>query len=143
MSSLTTELPEELIRGIGADCLDEEGNARTNLFTFNDNPDNQHFVESSINWYDNSEALTHIFKQKKESGALQFERGAAILSKNEVDAFIKRRLSSIFEYERKEIDGNKYHGNLLIIKSATKDTKRKIASGLALLVNRIETKPSQ
>ena len=65
---------------------------------------------------------------------MQFKEGAAILSREEFDRLIRKpALRGNLFYERSEIEGNKYHGNLLLKQSVTKKVMQKIAANIALM----------
>lgn len=129
--------PEELIRGIPnqQQFLDEENNPTANLFYFErDNPSRDDgYKEESICWRDDEGAVSILLNQRKEDGSLQFKAGLAIIPRLEIDRLkrnqaVKERL----DYERREVDGNKYHGNLLLKKEVPGKIMRKIAAGIAL-----------
>lgn len=96
-------------------------------------------METSINWQDDDGSLVSTLKQEKEPGVLQFQAGAAILSRERFDRLkssplIKPKL----EYERRAIPENKYHGNLLLKKDVPARVMKKIAAGIALCVVFVE-----
>jgi hypothetical protein len=100
---------------------------------------NDGFLELSINWYDDIEALTSILHQKKDNGELQYKVGAAILPRKIIDEFRKRPIAKDrLAYERKAEPGNDYHGNLLLKEGVSKKERNIIASGIASCVDRIE-----
>lgn len=131
------DYPEKFIRGISnSDFIDKEGRASAALFQFLDMKRADEFYESSINWYDDEEALQHIMNQRKEKEEtkFQFKCGAAIIARSEADRIIANPLyKDIFAYERFPIAGNQYHGNLLrkdnVIK---KPIQNVIAASLAM-----------
>ena len=136
------DYPEELIRGIPNKDDMAEDYPDSSLFKRFDVPEEKRddeYSELSVNWYDDEGALKHILSQKKDSGELQFKAGAAILIRSEIDALCKRpAVKNQLTYERKGIDGNNYHGNLLLKNSATRKERNLIASGIALCVSRVE-----
>jgi hypothetical protein len=132
--------PEEFIRGIvNEESLDKDGRASASMFQFIDTQRNDEFIEASINWFDDEEALSVIMKQRKECGEIQFKIGAAILSRSMLDMLLKSHTTyNRLSYERKAIEGNKYHGNLLLLKGLERKTKVLICGIIASCVNRIK-----
>jgi hypothetical protein len=137
--------PEKLIRGIpNKDFITEGRLVLPSLFHFQEvvekarlNPsertDNNY--EESINWYDDEEALNSLLRQTKEDGSLKYKEGAAILSKNAIDAVkILPVAYNRLTYERRSVDGNIYHGNLLLSRDTSKHAMRMIASAIACCV---------
>jgi hypothetical protein len=140
----TEKYPPELLRGISCkDQLDEEGLASATLFPFDKKVREDGFIEESINWYDNEKAKNILFSQKKEDGNFQFKMGAAVLIKEEIDRIIKNsQVKDRLSYERNCLNGNKFHGNLLLKDGVPKLVKRKIAATIALnAVREIEKNP--
>lgn len=90
--------------------------------------------ELSINWNDEIAALNTLINQRKENGKIQFNAGATKLDLNAVKivlaAFIDKKE---FQYERREVPGNPYHGNLLIKGEMDKKIRSMISNGLALV----------
>ena len=131
------DYPNSMIKGIANDSfIDDDGSPSASLFSFQprehiQRPDG--YLEESINWYDDEGALTHILEQLKEDGDPKFKIGCAILLKEDIDQ-IRRRpfVQSYLEYERRPIDENPYHGNLLLSDKVAKSVKRKISATIAL-----------
>lgn len=127
--------PEEFIKGVpNKNFLDEEGNPGMQLFYIELKQGaairDDGFIESSINWRDDDNAIKHILQQEKEPGKLQFQEGAALLSRLELDR-IKLKDQRL-TYERRPIEGNCYHGNILLAENVPKSVMRKIAAAIAL-----------
>jgi hypothetical protein len=89
--------------------------------------------EYSINWYDDEGAKRNLLDTKNDEQERVYEVGVAIVSRAKVDE-IKRsyQLAGLLDYNRDEIEGNPYHGNLLRPSDLPKAKKRAI--GYALLV---------
>jgi hypothetical protein len=130
--------PDKYIRGISSmEYIDEEGRVSAEIFQFS-NKRNDGFYESSINWYDEEAALHLILEKLKDdgSGNVQFKFGAAVCNRCDADHIIaKPAYSSVFNYERAPIDGNKYHGNLLRKDDAFKNRGFKNAIPAYLAMN--------
>jgi hypothetical protein len=128
--------PDSCIRGISnCDCLLEGGAvAYMTLFDFHSSPlRNDGWTEESINWMDDEHALGFTLNQVKESGDPQFKMGVAILPRVELDRIRRRHgFAGHFGYERAPLEGNQYHGNLLLRDDISKPLKNMIRSALAL-----------
>jgi hypothetical protein len=129
--------PDRFIRGVAdPNFIDDEGRASAAIFQFDYANREDGFYESSINWYDNENALSMIMEQRKENDeqAFQFRYGAAVIERYDADRIIKNTLyRDVFQYERAPIDSNQYHGNLLRKDASLKKTIRSIiSSSLAL-----------
>jgi len=130
------DYPDKFIRGISSrDFVDEDGRVLASIFQFLDTNRADGFYESSINWYDDEDALLLILEQRKEKDKTeyQFKYGAAIIGREEADRIISNpSYKSIFAYERSPIEGNKYHGNLLRKGKSNKGIHTIIAAYLAM-----------
>lgn len=132
------DFPEELLRGIpNKDFVEKDGHPTSNLFYFEKRDNNVRqdgFIEESINWYDDPKALEVLIQQKKENDKFQFQYGAVILLKSELDRLIsKPTVGDTLSYERRKLDGNDYHGNLLLHQSVDKPKMKRIAASIATI----------
>jgi len=142
--------PNELLRGIPNDCIDEFGYPATNLFTF-DNSSQQRtdgYKEESVTWRDDEKAVSILLNQKKEDGQIQFKIGVAVLSRHEIDRLIRVEwVRQSLSYEREKTPENKYHGNLLLKVDVPKRVKKKIMAQIACfasdnpIITRNDAKP--
>lgn len=137
---MKTKYPKECIRGISNDGLDPEGRPCNSMFQFSTVEDRcDDLAECSINWTDDDGALLHVLNQRKKgTEEIQFKKGAAIIRtlalKREMKKMIARdRLS----YERKPVEGNDYHGNLLIPKELNKQARTLMQGLIASCVVKI------
>ena len=133
--------PDFLIRGIpNQEFLDPDDLPSAQLFYFK-KPESARlpgYLEESINWYDDAGAISHTFNQTKEDGTAHFKVGIAILCRSELDRIRNNpNVRQQFDYERYQLPGNPYHGNMLLKKDAPKQLVRKIAAQLALNVTQI------
>ncbi len=136
--------PASFLRGVpNPDFLLEDGSAATHLFHFEDeHRRSDGWTEQSINWEDNQSALELIFNQRRGDGELQFKTGAVRVSREEIDRLNRRpTVAGMLDYERRPIENNPYHGNLLLRSNVPKLTMRKIAAGIALAVSEIIKRP--
>lgn len=125
--------PKEFIRGISnKDFIDDHGHVLCSAFQFDDTGRNDGNQEASINWLDDSGAITTALSQKKENGKIQFPGGVARINLGTVKLFLHYYYQAGFSYERAPLENNKYHGNLLLEKSLSKQTRQMLMAGLAL-----------
>lgn len=108
--------PDSFYRGIPkAEFIDPYGIPNSQAFQFTDEGRTDGFFELSINWKDHDEALNILFNQTKKDGELQFKAGACEMSfptlKQITSTYYKL---GHFKYERSPLEGNQYHGNLLV-----------------------------
>lgn len=128
--------PDSFWRGISSKEFVYDGYVLASAFQFDKDVREDDFVELSINWNDSDEALERVLSQRKANGKIQFSVGAVKLSLPEV----KTRLSMFmdrkqFSYERRPIEGNEFHGNLLMSSeiSSNKSRAALITNALALV----------
>ena len=81
-------------------------------------------AETSINWEDEPEALLSLRKHQ------QAANGIVRISRAHLEHVRNIRDSGHFDFERKEEDGNPFHGNLLF-KLGNKAVVRNLAATLA------------
>jgi hypothetical protein len=93
-------------------------------------------IEQSINWEDDDSVIEFTLNQRRTDGALQFKEGVVILSRSAMDRLNKLPLvRGLLGYERSPLDGNPYHGNLLLPEEVPKAKMIRIAAGLALTMS--------
>jgi hypothetical protein len=142
--------PEKLLRGIpDKNFLTEERRASANLFHFKEVLGERRqnavvredgYYEESINWYDNEEAVKYLLAQTREEGGLKYKEGAAVISKEGIDRIrILPEVNHRLSYERNAVEGNSFHGNLLLRRETSKPTMKMIAGAIALCVEEIIT----
>lgn len=141
---------DELLRGIpNKQFVDSDGSPSASLFHFGTKSNILHredgFHEESINWHDDQGAKNLIFAQKKENGELQFKAGIAVLIRKELDHIRSLPLVKNYQlfYERKAIDGNEYHGNLLLKSNTPTPIMKKIAAMIAMTVDEVIPAPCE
>jgi len=138
---MSLQYPGELIRGIpNSDFIDNEGRVSALLFQFYDVDRLDGFSEASINWYDNEHALELTLDQKKQNDndTYQFKVGAAIISRVRLDAARQSpNAKGAISYERRVIEGNPYHGNILLKSGLTKQIRTMLAGNIAMCTERI------
>jgi hypothetical protein len=84
--------------------------------------------ETSINWEDDDTVLAAAFEARAQS-----EHGVARLLREYIDLVRQRRhCVDKLDYERKVVDGNPHHGNLLYRPDCGKPMEKMIATALAL-----------
>jgi len=117
----------------------EGGTVSSHLFFFDDKYiRDDRWIEQSINWQDDENAMTLTLDQKKDDGTYQFKAGVAILPRKEIDRLInKPNVNGKLSYERQAIKNNPYHGNLLILNEIPKRIMKMWAAVLAVGVSQI------
>lgn len=130
MNNIT--FPKEFIRGISNKDFIFDGQILPSAFHFEDQGREDKMLEASINWLDDNEAIIVALRQKKDNGKFQFPAGLAKLNLEKVKFFLKGYVENGFSYERAPIEGNQYHGNLLLDSSIDKKIRHIIMNGLAL-----------
>jgi hypothetical protein len=132
--------PDNCIRGITnkEDYSAEDGVVASTAFHFNPRQHTRQdgWVEQSINWQDDKEAIDFTLFQCKPEGRLKFQVGIAIVPRIQLDG-IKRLydLEGRFAYERQEKESNKYHGNLLLHVDVSLAKMKLLAAAIALAVS--------
>lgn len=135
------DYPAQFLKGIpNKDAIDSDGNVSSNLFHFR-KPILQRgdgFEEDSINWNDDSDAQTLTMNQTKDDGSLQFKIGVAICSTEEIKRLRHRPLvKDNFNFERRPLEANPYHGNLLLKETVSTPVRRRLAAWLTVSVDEI------
>ena len=127
------EFPEEFWRGITNKDFVKDGYVLPSAFQFDNDIREDGFKELSINWNDDDEALKKILEQRRENGKPQFSVGAANLNLSRVKQLLSMYIDrKQFSYERKELENNEYHGNLLVLGTLDKQLRLMISNCLAV-----------
>lgn len=133
--------PNNCLKGIpNNDFLQYDSFVRSHLFYFKGPEDARAdgWIEQSVNWEDDELAIDFTLNQKKDDGKVQFEAGIAVVPTEEIKRLSKSPpLKDRFSYERKSVETNKYHGNLLLINDTPKVVMKQLAAALALQVSSI------
>jgi hypothetical protein len=129
------EFPDNCIRGIPNDSFVRDGLIGTDLFHFKERDAREDgWAEQSVNWQDDDLAIEFSLAQRKENGELHFKAGVALVSRIELDRIRQKWVKlGVISYERQPLDGNLYHGNILLQASMIRSPLMKqIAAALAL-----------
>lgn len=125
--------PKEFLRGIAnKDFIIDNGCILCTAFQFDDVARSDGYREASINWLDDDGAITLALNQRKENGKIQFPGGVARIDLNYTKMILHNFSQADFSYERAPLENNKYHGNLLLANSLSKQIRLMIMNGLAL-----------
>ena len=135
-SSMNNNYPENCIRGIQNEqnYITTDGNVSGNLFVFDlrEPCREDGWRELSINWHDDDEAIDFTLKQKKNDNlTFKFQGGATLLKTLNIKHIIENNHSETFSYERKPLNDNKYHGNLLLKDGVSNTQMKNLAQVLA------------
>lgn len=121
------------------ECFTAEQNIAIGAFQFSDFSKlrNDNYLEASINWEDDDNAVIVLLEQKKEGTEEQlFKYGYARLPLNLVRITLKSLINKEYlKFERKPLDKNPYHGNILIPGNIKKQEKSMIQNILAVIAN--------
>lgn len=128
------------LRGFNTkDCFTKEQNIAIGAFQFGNHADerNDNYHEASINWEDDEGAVKTLLEQKKEdTDDLMFKYGYARLPLNLVKMTLKSLMTKDYlNFERKPLEINPYHGNILIPGDINKQEKSMIQNNLAAIAN--------
>jgi len=131
------QYPDHCIRGIlNPALLLEDDMLSLGTFDFRKGNRKDDWIEASINWMDDEYAIDFTFKQTKKSGELKYGVGIAILPRSELDRIKKNyKFIGYFDYERAKIEGNDYHGNLLLKDKISKYKRDVIRNLLVFAAN--------
>lgn len=124
--------PKEFLRGIPNKDFIDNGHVLYTAFQFDDTGREDGNREASINWLDDQEAINTALNQRKDNGKLQFPYGVAKIDLEFAKIILHNFSQVSFSYERAPLDNNKYHGNLLLANSLSKQTRQMVMTGLAL-----------
>lgn len=123
--------PEYLLRGLRKQDFLKDGKISTDAFvpdkrTASDRTDG--LLETSVDWEDDGEALQNMMARRQTA-----EFGVARLARASVDrvAGSDSMAPGDLSYERRPVDGNPRHGNLLF-RALAPYRRRMMASALAL-----------
>ncbi len=133
--------PDNCIRGIpNTDFMNDDGLPGSHLFHFkNEHRRDDGWIEQSINWDDDENAISFSLNQRKEDGSLQFKAGVVIIPREEIDRLSRRPtvIEEALSYERRALEHNPYHGNILLSEKVPKHMMKKLAAGLALAISKV------
>lgn len=128
--------PADFWRGISNKDFISNGVVLPSAFQFDDAIRDDGYKELSINWNDCVESLEIALNQRKQNEKLQFPGGVARLELSKVEMFLHTHIAQrIFTYERRIVEGNPYHGNLLVSGTSPKAVRSLISNGLALVAD--------
>jgi hypothetical protein len=127
--------PDNCIKGIpNENFITNDGFVGSDLFypPSDSQPNEEGWLESSINWEDEPSVVDFTLDARKEDNSRRYKSGAIRLARYEIDRIILALPSSdLLDYERNPIPDNPHHGNILFGEMENR-TRRMIAGGLAL-----------
>lgn len=129
---MSEKFPDYFIRGISSKDFIADGQVLHTAFHFETFERDDNKQEASINWLDDDGAIDVALSQRKENGKIQFQAGVAKVNVELVKLILTNLQNNPLSYERAPIEGNTYHGNLLIDIDIPKHTKNMVLYGLAL-----------
>ena len=143
MTDANPSYPARHLKGIPTKGeVDAQGLPTPVVFRFKTPPEprSDSMTESSINWEDDDQAIPFTLNQRKPNGDVQFRYGVAIIptsSLTQLPAIVHQIAGSGFTFERRVVDGNKYHGNYLILSATPGHIQHRIEATLSLLVTEV------
>lgn len=136
-----TNYPDTLLRGLSADDWVRDGLVMSGAFHFSFDAK---FLRNgnaalSICWEDDGSVIGVMLRQIKESSngeqVVQFRSGIARLSRDSLEHINKLpQFRETLSYEREPLQGNPYHGNLLM-SAVANPTQRRLLP--ALIANHV------
>jgi hypothetical protein len=138
--------PLRALRGIGSPAQVAEGGiVSSDVFSFHDARSREDgLIEESINWEDDQHAIPFTLSQINADGSTQFRGGVAAIPTSELAHICALpTVGARLTYERAALDGNAYHGNLLLARGTPKPVKRGIAAVLAMAVEEVIPQPDE
>jgi hypothetical protein len=132
--------PDNCIKGVpNHTYFNDDGRVRTHLFYFSLTADRDDgWTEQSINCEDDNTVVEFTLNQRRLNGELQFGGGVVVIPLEEIDRLNNRpAVKGLLSYERRPIEGNPFHGNILLRANTSKPTKTLIAAGLALAISKV------
>jgi hypothetical protein len=123
--------PDNFLRGISDKNLVSDGAILAAAFYFTKQSTMDQW-EQSICWEDD-ESVIPLMKSQQRNSEIQFKAGIARIPTNSIN-YINAlpRYRRLLIYERKELEGNPYHGNLLLDKDTSQHKMRLIAAVIAV-----------
>ena len=125
------KLPNNYIRGILNSAHLCDGFLTTEIFLFSESKNCIGYDETSINWCDDDNVQEFSLQQKKDTGEPLFGYGVAVLDTDALNTCIKQ-FKNYLGHERRALDGNPYHGNILLIHGVKPQIKRLILNQLLM-----------
>jgi hypothetical protein len=127
--------PANFLRGISdSNYLTPDNTVSGAAFHFDKKHCVGDWIENSINWEDDAGAVVTLFSQKNKKGLPQFRAGAILGPISCLDE-IKALTNGILSYERKQLENNPYHGNLLLKKNTHKYDMENVSGMIATYCN--------
>ena len=140
-STNVSDYPDSVYRGFTQQAIQADGTVGGNAFDFKEF-ESRGIEECSINWSDDEGALLQIASQEKDDGRKQFKYGACRIPRAELDHSrgFAAAMTCGLDYERRPVEGNPYHGNLLCKTGLTSASKRALCGMLAMLFDEVYTR---
>ena len=133
------DFPARCLRGIpntSQEFLYPDGTVTPAVFQFMDR--DEEWMDLSINWEDDNGASETLLNQTKQDGEIQFKAGYAIIPREEIDHYSRQpAILGALSYDRKPLDNNIYHGNILLLRNIPKLKKRTVQAVLASIVSEV------
>lgn len=136
-----TTFPSSFFRGFTIPVIQDDGMLSASAFDFKEF-DGRGMQECSVNWNDDAGSLLQIAAQEKGNGQKQFKFGACRIPRAEIDRarVLVAAMTAELSYERKPVEGNPYHGNLLCKTELSPSGKKALCGMLAMSYDLLYTR---
>lgn len=124
--------PENFLRGISdKNHVSPDGAISSAVFYFDQQHITDDWMEQSICWEDDDSVITLMMRQEKDSD-IRFKAGVVRVPRGSI-SYINRlpMYGDLLSYERKGLEDNPYHGNLLLKKDTHKGKMKIVAAMIA------------
>ena len=122
--------PDNFLRGISDKTLVSDGAILAAAFYFTQQSTIDQW-DQSICWEDN-DAVVALMKSQQRNNEVQFKAGIARVPRNSINYINALPMyRGLLSYERKALEGNPYHGNLLLYKDTSKQKMKLVAAVIA------------
>jgi len=123
--------PDNFLRGISDKTWVSDGAVLAAAFYFTQQNTVDQW-EQSICWEDD-DSVVPLMKSQKRDSEVQFKAGIARVPLNSINYINKLpNYRGLLSYERKQLEGNPYHGNLLLNKDTSKQKMKLVAAVIAV-----------
>lgn len=130
--------PDNFLKGLSdKDSLTSDGfGVSASVFYFHSQHVRDGWLEQSICWEDDANVIALMLGQKKGEkgdGEIQFKAGLVRVARSYMDYINKvpSRTKGLLSYERKALNNNPYHGNLLLKENTHKYIMKIVAAAIA------------
>jgi len=128
-----------VLRGLSADDWVSDGFATAAAFQFKYEPSalKDGCSANSICWEDNTEVVNLMLLQERD-GHYQFKAGIGRIPREDLERLMKLlTFRGILSYERDPVEGNPYHGNILVSTKSSIAQRKLLPANIAACVSEV------